>query len=140
MRALVRVACACAFIVLASTAAAHHSLALFETSAPVKLQGVVKRVDWRSPHTLIFLETKDANGPNEWRVETVPNSWLINRAGWTIDSVKAGDPVTVELYVYTDAAIKYGFLLRVIKADGKVWNSPLDIGRRGQREAAERAQ
>jgi hypothetical protein len=137
----VLVACTCAIIiVLASTASAHHSLALFETSAPVKLQGVVKRVDWRSPHTLIFLETKDADGPTEWRVETVPNSWLINRAGWTIDSVKPGDSVTLELYVYTDATIKYGFLLRVIKADGKVWNSPLDIGRRGQREAAERAQ
>jgi hypothetical protein len=137
----VLVACTCAITIgLASTASAHHSLALFETSAPVKLQGVVKRVDWRSPHTLIFLETKDANGPTEWRVETVPNSWLINRAGWSIDSVKPGDPVTLELYVYTDATIKYGFLLRVIKADGKVWNSPLDIGRRGQREAAERAQ
>lgn len=137
----VLVACTCAIVVvLASTASAHHSLALFETSAPVKLQGVVKRVDWRSPHTLIFLETKEANGPTEWRVETVPNSWLINRAGWTIDSVKPGDPVTLELYVYTDATIKYGFLLRVVKADGKVWNSPLDIGRSGQREAAERAQ
>ena len=137
----VLVACTCAIVlVLVSTTSAHHSLALFETSAPVKLQGVVKRVDWRSPHTLIFLETQDASGPTEWRVETVPNSWLINRAGWTIDSVKPGDPVTLELYVYTDATIKYGFLLRVIKADGKVWNSPLDIGRRGQREAAERAQ
>ena len=140
MTALARAVCACAIVLLASAASAHHSLALFETTAPVKLQGVVKRVDWRSPHTLIFLETKDASGPTEWRVETVPNSWLINRAGWTIDSVKPGDPVTLELYVYTDATIKYGFLLRVIKADGKVWSSPLDIGRRGQREAAERAQ
>jgi hypothetical protein len=139
MKAAAGLACACVSVLLATTASAHHSLALFETSAPVKLQGVVKRVDWRSPHTLIFLETMDAGGPTEWRVETVPNSWLINRAGWTIDSVKAGDPVTLELYVYSDAAIKYGFLLRVTKADGKVWSSPLDIGRRGQREEAERA-
>jgi hypothetical protein len=69
----------------------------------------------------------------------VPNSWLINRAGWTIDSVKSGEEVTIELYAYGDKTIKYGFLLRVIKADGKVWRSPLDIGRRGQREEAERA-
>ena len=139
MRLIVRVACACA-VFAASTAYAHHSLALFETNAPVKLQGKVTRLDWRSPHTLIFLETQDPSGPTEWRVETVPNSWLINRAGWTIDSVKPGEQVTVELYVYSDPSIKYGFLLRVIKADGKVWASPLDIGRRGQREAAERAQ
>ena len=139
MKAAVGLACACFSVLLGTTASAHHSLALFETTAPVTLHGVVKRVDWRSPHTLIFLETKGADGPTEWRVETVPNSWLINRAGWTIDSVKAGDPVTLELYVYSDAAIKYGFLLRVTKADGKVWSSPLDIGRRGQREEAERA-
>jgi hypothetical protein len=133
------VACACA-VLAGSPAFAHHSLSLFETAAPVKVQGKVTRVDWRSPHTMIFVESTEGGAPVEWRVETVPNSWLINRAGWTVDSVKPGDPVTVELYAYSDKTIKYGFLLRVIKADGKVWASPLDIGRRGQREAAERAQ
>jgi hypothetical protein len=139
MRFVVGVAGVCALLA-AVPVSAHHSLALFGTDAPVKLQGKVTRVDWRSPHTIIFIETQEAGGPTEWRVETVPNSWLINRAGWTIDSVKPGEQVTVELYAYTDTAIKYGFLLRVIKADGKVWNSPLDIGRRAQREAAEKAQ
>ncbi len=133
MKLVATLVCACA-LVTAATASAHHSLSLFATDAPLKLQGRVTRVDWRSPHTIIFLETRDAAGPTEWRVETVPNSWLINRAGWTVDSVKAGEEVTVELYAYTDSAIKYGFLLRVVKADGKVWNSPLDIGRRSQRE------
>ena len=130
-----RVAICAAALLLASNAAAHHSLALFETSAPVKFEGKVTRVDWRSPHTLIFVE--EAGSGAEWRVETVPNSWLINRAGWTIDSVKPGEQVTVELYVYSDKTIKYGFLRRVIKADGKVWASPLDIGSRGQREPAQ---
>lgn len=139
MRLVTVIGCACAL--LAGTAAsAHHSLSLFETAAPVKVEGKVTRVEWRSPHTMIFVAANESGGPVEWRVETVPNSWLINRAGWTVDSVKAGEQVTVELYAYSDKTIKYGFLLRVIKADGKVWSSPLDIGRRGQREAAERAQ
>ena len=129
-----RVAICAVALLLASNAAAHHSLSLFETSAPVKFEGKVTRVEWRSPHTMIFVEAQEAGTATEWRVETVPNSWLINRAGWTIDSVKAGDQVTVELYAYSDKTIKYGFLRRVIKADGKVWSSPLDIGRRGQRE------
>ena len=136
MRLIVGVACACALLA-ASAASAHHSLALFGTDVPVKLQGKVTRVDWRSPHTLIFVETQEGGAATEWRVETVPNSWLINRAGWTIDSVKAGEQVTVELYAYSDKTIKYGFLRRVIKADGKVWASPLDIGRRGEREPAQ---
>lgn len=130
MRVIAAVAIAC--VLAASTAAAHHSLALFETGVPVSFQGKVTRVDWRSPHTIIFVEAAGPGGPTEWRVETVPNSWLINRAGWTIESVKPGDQVTVELYAYSDQTIKYGFLRRIIKADGKVWNSPLDIGRRGQ--------
>jgi hypothetical protein len=130
MRVIAALAFAC--VLAASTASAHHSLALFETGVPVSFQGKVTRVDWRSPHTIIFVEAAGPGGPTEWRVETVPNSWLINRAGWTIESVKPGDQVTVELYAYSDQAIKYGFLRRIIKADGKVWNSPLDIGRRGQ--------
>jgi hypothetical protein len=125
----------CVLLAGAPAASAHHSLALFETDKPVSFKGKVTRVDWRSPHTIIYVE----EAGTEWRVETVPNSWLINRAGWTIDSVKAGEDVTVELYAYGDKTIKYGFLLRVIKADGKVWRSPLDIGRRGQREEAENA-
>jgi len=133
MRVIAGIACACALLA-ASTASAHHSLALFETDVPVSFRGKVTRVDWRSPHTIIFVEAADSAGPTEWRVETVPNSWLINRAGWTIESVRPGDQVTVELYAYSDKTIKYGFLRRVIKADGKVWASPLDIGRRGQRE------
>ena len=127
MRAIAGLAWACALLA-ASTASAHHSLSLFETDVPVTFQGKVTRVDWRSPHTIIFVE----EAGTEWRVETVPNSWLINRAGWTIDSVKPGEQVTIELYAYSDKTIKYGFLRRVIKADGKVWASPLDIGRRGQ--------
>lgn len=128
-----RVLMMAAALLAASTASAHHSLSLFETSAPHVFEGRVTRVDWRSPHTLIFVDEKEASGQVvEWRVETVPNSWLINRAGWSQDSVKAGDQVKVELYAYTDQSIKYGFLLRVTKADGKVWASPLDIGRRGQ--------
>lgn len=132
LRAIV---CLCALLSGATVASAHHSLALFETDKPVSFNGKVTRVDWRSPHTIIYVD----EAGTEWRVETVPNSWLINRAGWTIDSVKVGEEVTIELYAYGDKTIKYGFLLRVIKADGKVWRSPLDIGRRAERDAAERA-
>jgi hypothetical protein len=69
----------------------------------------------------------------------IPNlAGIWNRKGPIPGRPPNVSPVTLELYVYSDPAIKYGFLLRVTKADGKVWNSPLDIGRRGQREEAER--
>ncbi len=122
---------AAALFLTTASAYAHHSLALFDSKAPVTIQGTVTKVEWRSPHTVIFVNAKESNGQvTEWRVETTPNSWLINRAGWTIDSVKPGDEVKVELYAYADKTLKYGFLLRVIKADGTVWKTALDIGAR----------
>jgi hypothetical protein len=136
MRVIAGLACACGLLA-APTASAHHSLAIFATSAPVKLEGKVTRVEWRSPHTIIFVETQVAGVATEWRVETMANSSLMRRAGWTIDSVKPGEHVTVEMYGHGDRRVRYGFLLRIIKADGKVWASPVDIGRREQREPSQ---
>ena len=129
------VAVAAIALMLASTASAHHSLALFDTKNVVTLQGKVTRVEWKSPHTMIFVNAKDPSGKvpewkdaAEWRIETVPNSWLMNN-GWTKESVQAGDDVTVEVYSYTDKAERYSFLLSVTKADGKKLMSPLNLAR-----------
>jgi hypothetical protein len=124
-------------LMLASNASAHHSLALFNTKDIVTLQGKVTRVEWKSPHTMIFIDAKDPSGkvpewrePAEWRIETVPNSWLMGN-GWTKQSLQAGEVVTVEVYSYTDKAERYSFLLSVTKADGKKLMSPLNLARLG---------
>ena len=104
----------------ASNAYAHHSLALFSTNTIETLQGSVTKIDWRSPHTTIFI---DVTGPGgevvPWRIETTPTSWLTSE-GWTKDSLKTGDQVTVDMNPFTDRKIKYAWLLRVTKADGTI--------------------
>lgn len=105
---------------MATDAAAHHSLALFSTDSIFVVKGTVTRVDWRSPHTTIFIEAKEPTGETvEWRVETTPTSWLTSE-GWTRDSLKPGDQVTAETNRYTDPSIRYAWLLRVTKADGTI--------------------
>jgi hypothetical protein len=125
-------------LMLVPPASAHHSLALFDTVNLVTLQGRVTRVEWKSPHTMIFMDAKDPSGKvpewkdvAEWRIETVPNSWLMGN-GWTKESLKAGEDVTVEVYSYTEKAAHYSFLLSVTKADGTKISSPLNLGRRGR--------
>jgi hypothetical protein len=122
-------------LMLASTASAHHSLALFDTKTVVTLQGKITRVEWKSPHTMIFIDAKQPSGQvaewkdvAEWRIETVPNSWLMGN-GWTKESLQAGENVTVEVYSYTDKAERYSFLLSVTKPDGTKLMSPLNLAR-----------
>jgi hypothetical protein len=109
-------------LALASNAGAHHSLVLFSDRIAA-VTGTVTRVDWRSPHTTIFIETKEPDGQTaEWRIETTPTSWLTSE-GWTKDSLKPGDQATADIHPYTDPKLKFGWLLRVTKADGTVLNT-----------------
>ena len=45
---------------------AHHSNALyFDTSKAITLKGEVMRVEWINPHVLLFLQSKNDEGPSE---------------------------------------------------------------------------
>jgi len=76
---------------------AHHSFAAeFDASKRVTLKGTVTRVDWRNPHIYVYLNVKDASGAvTEWACEGGPPNVLM-REGWTRDSVKEGDQVTID--------------------------------------------
>jgi len=76
---------------------AHHAFAAeFDANKPIKLTGTVTKVDWRNPHTWFFIDVADETGKvANWGWELgSPNGLL--RAGWTRNSMKIGDVVTVE--------------------------------------------
>jgi hypothetical protein len=76
---------------------AHHAFAAeFDANKPIKLTGAVTKVDWRNPHTWFFIDVRDETGKvTNWRLEMgSPNGLL--RLGWTRNSMKIGDIVTVE--------------------------------------------
>ncbi|MBK9252933.1 MAG: hypothetical protein IPM70_14175 [Proteobacteria bacterium] len=63
----------------------------------LKLTGTVTRVRWRNPHTSFFVDEKGEDG----QITTGPWSWaperlLMRTRGWTRDSLKIGDRVTIE--------------------------------------------
>jgi hypothetical protein len=79
---------------------AHHSFAAeYDRTKTVTLQGVVTKVDWENPHTWLYLEVKDEDGKLvSWAVEAA-NPSALTHAGWSKDSLKAGDTVKVEGYL-----------------------------------------
>src|SRR5580704_1896667 len=84
---------------------AHHSFAAeFDANKRVALKGVVTSVDWRNPHIYVYLNVKDDNGKvTEWACEGGPPNVLL-REGWTRNSVKEGDEVTIDGAVAKDGS------------------------------------
>jgi len=84
-------------LIAALPLAAHHSFAAeFDAAKPVMLQGVVTKLDWMNPHIWIYLDTKDDSGTvAHWQCEGGPPNTL-SRNGWSKDSLKVGDPATIE--------------------------------------------
>jgi len=74
---------------------AHHSPANFDlTVTEFAVQGKVKSVDFRNPHSEMILVTTEANGKTaEWDVEFSSVNLLVRR-GWKMDRIKVGDTVT----------------------------------------------
>jgi Family of unknown function (DUF6152) len=86
-------------------AMAHHSFAAeYDSKKPVKLQGIVTKIDWMNPHVYFFVDVKDESGKiTNWGLEMGPPQ-LLQRAGWTRNTMKIGDEVIVEGTLAKDGA------------------------------------
>ena len=77
--------------------AAHHSFAAeFDADKPITLTGAVTKVEWTNPHAWFYIDVKDETGKvTNWGLEMGSPNGLM-RAGWTRNSMKLRDLVTVE--------------------------------------------
>ena len=83
------------FLVIAPVSAHHVPAAKFDPAKPVKLTGIVTQVDWLNPHVHIFVNAQNTNPPENWAVE-LESTVDLRRSGWTRDTVKIGDAITVQ--------------------------------------------
>ena len=98
---------------------AHHSFAMFDTTKPVTLQGVVTAFEWTNPHAYIEVDVTDGpGGPRHWSIELGSPS-MLQRTGWKFSTLKFGDKVSAVV-----SPLKNGeagcLLSRLTLADGRV--------------------
>jgi hypothetical protein len=76
---------------------AHHSEAAeFDSTKPVKVKGVISKVEWLNPHVWFYVDVKDDSGKTTtWGFSNAPPGSLMRR-GITKESLKVGAEVTVE--------------------------------------------
>ena len=97
---------------------AHHSQSVYDTSREVVLTVTVTEIALVNPHTQIHYQVKDeAGNVEQWVAETAPPNNL-RRKGWTKNTIKPGDQITLTVHTARDGS-KVSHVLK-IEANGKV--------------------
>jgi len=110
--------------IVAPQAAAHHSFAVFfDETKRVSISGSVTEFRFTNPHAIIAITRKTPQGQIEtWRAETNAVT-LLRRRGWTAESLKVGDMVTIDGWPSRDGSL-YLRVQRVVRSDGTVLGAP----------------
>jgi hypothetical protein len=81
---------------MAARVGAHHSFAAeFDADQAIDLTGVVTKIEWMNPHTFFYIDVESEDGQySNWAIELGSPNGLMRR-GWTRNSLKVGDLVSV---------------------------------------------
>ena len=113
-KVLYLLAASCSF---SASTYAHHSFAEFNEKETITVKGVVTQ--WRlvNPHAMMTFDATDANGETvHWSVQ-FDGRTHIGRAGWTDDTIKPGETITVTGNPAKSGS-PYMFFMSAIKGDG----------------------
>ena len=105
---------------LVTPATAHHSFVVeYDVNRPLKLEGVVTKIEWTNPHAILSLDVAGPDGvTTAWSFELAsPN--VLERNGWTQRTLSAGDRVKLEGYGGLAIATR-GVVSSITMADGRV--------------------
>jgi len=96
--------CTTVCLMLAATAtSAHHSFAVqYDDTKPIRIQGLLTKVEWTNPHVYFYLDVADdQNVVTSWAFEMVAPI-VLERRGWTRNTLNIGEIIEVEGFLARD--------------------------------------
>lgn len=104
--------------ILTVPAFAHHGYAAYETDRKISVTGTVTEWFWANPHCVLQFDATDDKGQVvHWGAET-ENPTTMTRQGWTKESMKPGDKVTVTMLPVKNGK-PIGRILEVVLPNGE---------------------
>lgn len=117
----------------AGPVAAHHGFAAeYDTSKRLTVTGTVTKFEFTNPHAWFYVDVKNEDGTvTNWAFEMAsPN--VLFRKGWKRDSLKLGDPVTVEAFRARDGSHVGNAQAITLTSTGEKLLAPQDAAGRAQ--------
>ena len=106
-------------LALGTQAFGHHSRANFDETKELELTGTVTEFTWRNPHVYLEIDVKNESGSvDSWLVES-HSVTSMQRFGWSRDSLKPGDPITVTVQPDRDPTKKFALMEYMLTPDGE---------------------
>lgn len=109
---------AAVLLVISGAVFAHHGRSNYDVASTATVKGIVTEFQWVNPHALILIDVTGEDGKVEkWIAETnSPNT--LSRQGWTRNTVKVGDQITLVGHRVKGGGFYMNFS-KITFADGK---------------------
>ncbi len=119
-RLLIRSVCVALTLVFCIPAVAHHGYAAYDMTVTESLTGTITTFEMANPHSFIEFDVKDKDGNvQHWWVETGATVRGMKASGFTFDTLKPGDKVTIYFSPAKNGK-HVGAFKKVILPDGHV--------------------
>lgn len=120
-------------LALSAPALAHHSSAAFNTQQRITITGPIVKYEFKNPHVYFTVQVKNEDGSTVLREVEAGAPSVLNPLGFTKESVRVGEVVSVQGNPARNAADGMVLGLELHKADGTYL--PLNIGSRSVYQA-----
>src|SRR5262245_51843508 len=112
--------------ILAGTAMAHHSFAVYDHSRTLSLKGTVTKWQWSNPHAYLDIDVQDGGAVKHYTLEGTSIN-MLQREGWRSNMIKAGDQVKAVVAPLLNGE-PGGLLLEITLANGEKKALPIPGG------------
>src|SRR5580700_4365922 len=97
---------------------AHHGNSAYDMSKTINMKATVTKFEYSNPHAQVYFDVTDDKGEVEHWVAETTNPGMLNRVGWTRNSLRPGDQVTL-IANPNRVGARVVFLEKVVLANGQ---------------------